>query len=973
MAPKKDSPIKLKQDADAAEKKGDFARAVELLKLIVQDNPRDWQNVNRIGDLYAKLNKLKEANDQYVKVARYYADDGFYLKAIAVWKKVLRNDPSMVEGSRELGDLYARQGLVAEARQTLGQVYDEYVKKNRMREAEEVLRRLSELDPSDFKVKGLLADLYTRQGDQEKAAGEYIAIADELLKKGKPAEALQLIDKSLRSGPRFPRLLSVAANVHIVQKDYPRAIELLEEARRATPTDREVSLKLAESYLGSRRAADARKVLEALLQRDANDQDARLQLGQVYLADGRYDEAFDQLQPVVDKLAERRQVERGASLLQQIVQRNPQHTKTLAKLVELYRAMKNDMLVAQTYGQMVEAYMATGGHDQAASILEMLVQLDPHNEQHRTKLRWLKEQGGGAAPGSGFEVDLSQPAPKAVAVAGGPPAPAPRAALELSGPLSTDDQEFISEHLAEGRVFRKYGLGDKAKDQFEAVLSRFPDNVEALQELADLHKEKGDTAAAALRLRVLAEVHKLKGESDKATAVTAEADKLAPPPAAAAPAPAAPAAAAAAPAAPPQPTARPTAAAAPPAAAAAPAADFDMDIAIDEPAPAPVPAVPEDELEYVEMAEAPVAEPQPEFDAADLSLGGGEIGSQFLEEEPVAPVEATFDLEEEPKAPPAPLVPAGLRAQPAPAPAAAAAAVAAPIDSVPADLRRAIDEIDQYVSMGFVEDARGVLAEVGPRLAAYPALLQRLAELGLELEAPSEMDELLGQEPEPVAAEEPRADEPLQLGEGFLEFTPSTSLPTAPSAPASPGGDGEGFDLASELGGLFGAQSAVAEEPAPASGGTDLGDASLSDIFREFQKGVDKQLGKEDYETRYNLGIAYKEMGLVDEAIAEFQLAAKDERRLLECTSMLGMCFVEKGMPKLAVKWFEKGLAAPGRADDEYKGIRYDLADALEQSGELHQALSAFEEVFGQDASFRDVGERIERLKEKNRQLGSRH
>jgi tetratricopeptide (TPR) repeat protein len=233
------------------------------------------------------------------------------------------------------------------------------------------------------------------------------------------------------------------------------------------------------------------------------------------------------------------------------------------------------------------------------------------------------------------------------------------------------------------------------------------------------------------------------------------------------------------------------------------------------------------------------------------------------------------------------------------------------------------------------------------------------------------MDELLGQEPEPVAAEEPRADEPLHSS---ARVSSSSAVDVAAvGAPPTPGGDGEGFDLASELGGLFGAQSAVAEEPAPASGGTDLGDASLSDIFREFQKGVDKQLGKEDYETRYNLGIAYKEMGLVDEAIAEFQLAAKDERRLLECTSMLGMCFVEKGMPKLAVKWFEKGLAAPGRADDEYKGIRYDLADALEQSGELQQALSAFEEVFGQDASFRDVGERIERLKEKIRQLGSRH
>ena len=114
-------------------------------------------------------------------------------------------------------------------------------------------------------------------------------------------------------------------------------------------------------------------------------------------------------------------------------------------------------------------------------------------------------------------------------------------------------------------------------------------------------------------------------------------------------------------------------------------------------------------------------------------------------------------------------------------------------------------------------------------------------------------------------------------------------------------------------------------------------------------------------------------MGLVDEAIAEFQLAAKDEARLLECTSMLGMCFVEKGMPKLAVKWFEKGLAAPGRSEDEYKGIRYDLADALEQAGELNQALAAFEEVFGQDASFRDVGQRIERVKQKIRSGGTKH
>jgi tetratricopeptide (TPR) repeat protein len=179
-----------------------------------------------------------------------------------------------------------------------------------------------------------------------------------------------------------------------------------------------------------------------------------------------------------------------------------------------------------------------------------------------------------------------------------------------------------------------------------------------------------------------------------------------------------------------------------------------------------------------------------------------------------------------------------------------------------------------------------------------------------------------------------------------------------PPVPAAPHG---GFDLASELGDLFSAQPAVADEP-PAAAGTDFGDDALADIFREFQKGVDKQLGKEDYETRYNLGIAYKEMGLVDEAIAEFQLAAKDESRLLECASMLGICFIEKGMPKLAVKWFEKGLSAPGRTDEEYQALRYDLASALEQSGDADRALALFTDLWGQDASFRDVADRVRQL-----------
>src|SRR4029453_13834789 len=211
-----------------------------------------------------------------------------------------------------------------------------------------------------------------------------------------------------------------------------------------------------------------------------------------------------------------------------------------------------------------------------------------------------------------------------------------------------------------------------------------------------------------------------------------------------------------------------------------------------------------------------------------------------------------------------------------------------------------------------------------------PAPYDPLGELQDEMSSPapdtSATDDLLAESAGNGGGAESAFDE-TPAAEDLLSTTAETAMA------------GEGIDLGSELGELFGAQSAVEDQP-PEGGAPALGDAGLADIFKEFKKGVDKQLGKEDYDTRYNLGIAYKEMGLIDEAIAEFQLAAKDENRMLECASMLGICFMEKGMPKLAVKWYEKGLQAPGRSEEEYQGLKYDLAMAHEASGEVDRALN---------------------------------
>jgi tetratricopeptide (TPR) repeat protein len=1003
------NPVKVKAEADKEEKAGRLDKAVQLYRQLLDDNAKDWNTINKIGDLYAKMNKNHEAAVEYAKVADFYAKDGFHLKAIAIWKKINKLDATALDPYLSLADLYAKQGLMMEAKSQYQIVVDEYLKRGKSKDAGDVLRKMAEIDPADLKIRSKLADLYTREGNSGKAIEEMIAIADELNRKGHLAEAVQVLEKGLKIDSSSGKLRAELARSYIVQKNFAKAAEFLEDVLKSAPNDTATLVQLGEAYLSSSRVDDAEKIFKHLVKVQPDNPDTRVQMARLSLAKGNFDAAYSELAPLVDRFLEKGEGDKAASLLQQLVQKSPSHTKTLTKLVDVYRQLKNDRAVASTYSQLTEAYIKGGELEQAVSILEILIGMEPANHQHQSKLNFVRSKLGGApmpAPTSAREPEVSlaaDVAPPPLAIV----APSSSAQmLESSGPLSEEDQEFIEEHLAEGKVFRKYGLIDKAADQFEAVIARFPDHLETRQELLDVYKEKGQPAKAAEQAVVIAQVHKLRGDAEAAENAINEARGLSPDSV----------------------PADWDAAAAP---AAAPAASEEPMLAADEPAPL---AAPEEEipLEVEDAAEASLepdaglpdldlgvetapAEAAEELDESlslesvdapseELSLGGEELPlDQPAGEAPSEELglsDAGLDLEAapaslpeaeafeepaaEPEPEPPPPSPAPLRAAPAkPAPVAAKPAPAPPppivakqpppppaAPGLPADLQRVLDEVESYMSLGFVDDAKEALREIGQRYPSHPAILEKLAEHGIDLEAVEEA-------PEPAPAPPPQAahdDLGLDLDSPSAEASPLDPLadltpaepepapePSFGAMEAAPVPDG-GIDLGAELGELFSAQSAV-EEPPVAEASSELGDAGLNEMFKEFKKGVDKQLGKEDYDTRYNLGIAYKEMGLVDEAIAEFQLAAKDEGRLLECSSMLGICFMDKGMPKLAVKWFEKGLKAPGRSEEEYQGLRYDLAMAHEASGDLDKALNLFEDLYGQNANFRDVAQKVRDLR----------
>jgi tetratricopeptide (TPR) repeat protein len=123
-----------------------------------------------------------------------------------------------------------------------------------------------------------------------------------------------------------------------------------------------------------------------------------------------------------------------------------------------------------------------------------------------------------------------------------------------------------------------------------------------------------------------------------------------------------------------------------------------------------------------------------------------------------------------------------------------------------------------------------------------------------------------------------------------------------------------------------------------------------------------------DYETHFNLGLAYKDMDLLDEAIEQFQMAFRlaaigdNDASNIQCCHMLGVCFKLKLMPKVAVMWFERGLKVQNRGEDEYQALRYEIGLCHEELGDVGRAIDFFMEVFGVDVNYRSVGEKIREL-----------
>jgi pilus assembly protein FimV len=911
--------------------------AIREYQQILRMDPKDQVTLMTLGDLFVRHGDLHQATIHFERLANVYLNDGFNSKAIAIYKKIAKLAPNELDPLERLADLYVQQGVLSEARPLFLQIAEGHLKANRAQRAVEVLRRLLEVEPENLRVQMRLAELYNVMGRKAEAAKMYLNCAQRLMERGDFVESQKLTDRALEVEPGNMAALNLKAQALGAAGNATQAVQLLQalpdaEAGGAT-TNLVINLLLqSEDY------AEAQTLAKRIFEKDKQLFAVPYRVACALVQAAKPTEAFALLKDVRDAMIESGEQDQYLETLSAVTILLPGAVEPLEELVAFSRTTSNSFRLPDALSDLAQVYSDAGQFDRAETLLQELSERKPDDERVASRLKQVRAQLSGT-PFDAAEEALAKAAE--VPETQGEPAfkseiPPPKEVVPTfeEPALDEDTQRYIAQALTDVDLFSSYGLAQKATNLLESVLQRAPRCTPALERLLDITLGSGNDARTAALAAQLEEIHSQRGDQasaerfaelrkryqgveDRAPAAAA----VIPPPVRASAAP------------------------------AHPKVQEEFAVTVIEPEPP-------------EAQSAPADGPQDEVDLSaeweSLSLENATPAAPTLETLPAeAPEQSTTQAEEESlQAAPEPEVEA-LAPELAPEPAAEREDL--PAESQPEELQaQEVQAEEPQPALAFAEEAPAPEEAPVAEAAAPEAEPEPVAEVPA-----AEEFELVPAEPPAPAAPAPMTSGEF-LSDLAAEFGYDEEVPAHASMPAhqisAPTLSGAQAQASAS-----GSDTAVATVSAAESEATRAANVNqLEEVFQDFRNELGEMGDEdEDLETHYNLGIAYREMGLLDEAISEFQKVAKAVQRgkpfryAMQCSTLLGLTFIDKGEPHIATVWYSRALEIPGLDQETILALRYDLGLAQELAGDAGGALKSFRQVYAVNIDYRDVTERI--------------
>jgi tetratricopeptide (TPR) repeat protein len=861
---------------------GRISQAIKQYFDIFEKDPSDVVLLNTIGDLYIRDRNVPEGLRHFYRLAEAYVRDGFTLKAIAIYKKIVKLDPDSVDPLLKLVELYQAQRLGREARELYYQVAECYKRKKQNDKVLETLRKVVQLDVESRTASARLAAFCEEIGRKDEATQVYLESAQLALRRGDTAAAQIALKKAQELGPDNPQVKLLRAREALALK-HPEEVEAILSATPGLKDDPNARSLLIDSYLAIHQPEKAATLVLDFFRAHPADFSPLASFVSVCLQAGRLDTASKALSAVADELIEQGNTSSLMESLRLIWSKSPQHLPTLELIFRICDETGDEHTLPEILEALGRAYAQCGQFEKAEAAFQRLVGREPANERYKALLRQVLQKQREEF-GKAHVADLPASAPTLSGEEGvaAPPASALRAA---------DRDAIVKEALENSELLAHYHLVSKAVAELDRVLEIYPDETEIHKRLVGMcwreMPERAEQAAQAL-----VRIHTQQGDAEGAKRFAQMAGGPTAPAAGAVPL-----QAVRAPTTSPEPLAtlpaQPAGLAAGEISLASQVSPAPVQVA--KTAPTPLAQLPIDLATLASSAPPPA--PSSEIQEIDLSADWESFQAQTAI---------------------ASLAPETLR------------------EAASFNYNESRIEVNFYLEHGFLEEARKAVEELERMLPGDP----RIAELRALVQAHRGAQ----------AAEVPQR-QPAEI----LEFTHLEAV-------APP--DVEAVERWKQASSYAASNRSTAPTPAPAS--------PLSGLLEEIGEAPGTETVQEDDpETHYNLGVAFREMNLLDEAIGEFQKVVKGaEKRphlpnYLQACTLLATCFMDKGMAPLAVKWYGRALETPDLDEQAWLALQYDLGVAYEQAGDLPHALEKFTEVYGQNIDFRDVAEKIRTFQQK--------
>ena len=346
MATNKD---KLIESAQKNLKKKQVAKAIKDYAKIVELDPVDIRSRQKLAELYVRTNQNTEAYGQYEAVAKYFSTNGFYLKAIAIYKQMQRLDPGQIALFNRLAELNEKQGLRGNALSEYRNLVDYYGRNGMIADEIKTLEKMRDLDLNNLNIRVKLAEIYAREERKDEGYSELESVLEILTEKGDFDKILRLYKMFLPFYPNNKDLQMGLALAFYEKSDFGRGVTILEKLIKDKPDDPDLLRLLGQGYSEQKDWKKACTIYQQLLDMDPTDLDIRESMIKCEIDSTQYDRALETLEEWKDTFFK---------------------ADRLDRLKDFYEILKEKLVDNRTVFQTLDSiYELTGDGDKLLDII----------------------------------------------------------------------------------------------------------------------------------------------------------------------------------------------------------------------------------------------------------------------------------------------------------------------------------------------------------------------------------------------------------------------------------------------------------------------------------------------------------------------------------------------------------------------------------------------------------------------------